>query len=720
MTFLNIALLGGLAAFAIPILIHLFHRRRVQIVRWGAMHLLEAAVKKHRRRIRLEQLILLLIRCAIPALLACALARPVLSQLRLLVGDAKSSVVFLLDNSYSMDSGESGQPNFVRAKQALAQRLDELPPGSDAAVILLAGGNAEELQRPTTDLARITRTLLPLEAAFGRANLPAALESAGQILAKMQNSYREVVLVGDSQRINFPPAETPARRRALDILRRQPMPPHLTFFVVGAPASDNIAVESLDFSRPVLGVGQPVQIRATLRNFGSTTREDLHVALRVDGAERNATRISLGPREQRQLLFTHSFDAAGSHLVEVRTDGDALQADNALPAAVPVWDKVPVLLVNGDPSREPLRGETDFLQIALQPFGAGRVELADLITPRVIEERALNADALAAARVLVLANVRQLSDTQLRAVDQFVRAGGGLLILPGDQCNTDWYNRALYADGNGMLPVNFVSLAGSLKESAAPARIAAEHFDHPALDLFNDPRNGNLAEGEIRLWFKLGAPPSEPDSGVALLARLDSGDPFLVEKRVGEGRVIVCATAGDADWSDLPTRQFYLPLAQRLVTHLASTALPPRNVEVGHPLAAFFARNDASKKATVTDPAGTRHELPLLAQGQRSIAEFRHTDRPGLYLLNGPDGSLAHFVVRASREESDLTPLSEGELADAANELGATLVRSWSEYRALDRQRRFGRELWKPLLWGVLALVAAELILQQWFARRTG
>jgi hypothetical protein len=720
MTFLNIALLGGLAAFAIPILIHLFHRRRIRIVRWGAMHLLEAALKKHQRRIQLEQLILLLVRCAIPALLAFALARPVLSQLKVLLGGAKSSVVFLLDNSYSMESGEGAQSNFVQAKQAIAQRLDELPAGSDAAVLLMAGGNSDDLQRPTTDLARLTRTLLPLEAGFGRANIPGALESAAQALSKMQNSYREIVLVDDSQRINFPAAEAPARARALDALRRQPMPPHLTLFNVGAPGRDNLAVESLDFSRPVLGVGQPVQIRANVRNFGSATHEELHVSLRVDGAERGATQIPLGPREQRQLLFTHAFDTPGSHLVEVRTDADPLQADNTLQAAVLVWDKVPVLLVNGDPSREPLRGETDFLQIALQPFGAGKVELADLITPRIIEERALNSDALTAARVLVLANVRQLSDTQFRAVDQFVHAGGGLLILPGDQCNADWYNRTLYADGNGMLPVNFVSLAGSLQESAPPARIVAEHFEHPALDLFNDPRNGNLSEGEIRLWFKLGAPPADPDTGVALLARLDSGDPFLVEKRVGEGRVVLGATAADTDWSNLPTRQFYLPLVQRLVTYLASSALPPRNVEVGRPLTAFFGRNDANKKATLTDPGSTRHELPLMAQGQRSVVEFRQTERPGLYLLNGPDGSLAHFVVRTARDESDLTPMADLELADAANELGATLARSWSDYRSLDRKRRFGQEIWKPLLWGVLALVAAELILQQWFARRTG
>ena len=73
---LNAGLILGVAALAIPILIHLFHKSRFKIVKWGAMHLLEAVLKTNRRRIQIEQWILLAIRCAIPALLAIAMARP--------------------------------------------------------------------------------------------------------------------------------------------------------------------------------------------------------------------------------------------------------------------------------------------------------------------------------------------------------------------------------------------------------------------------------------------------------------------------------------------------------------------------------------------------------------------------------------------------------------------------------------------------------------------
>ena len=91
MTFLNFILLGGMAAASIPIIIHLINRNRFRIISWGAMHLLDAALKENTRKLQLEQLLLLLVRILIPLLLALALARPVMKGIEALVGSAKSS-----------------------------------------------------------------------------------------------------------------------------------------------------------------------------------------------------------------------------------------------------------------------------------------------------------------------------------------------------------------------------------------------------------------------------------------------------------------------------------------------------------------------------------------------------------------------------------------------------------------------------------------------------
>jgi hypothetical protein len=716
MTFLNLILVGGVAAAGIPIIIHLLNRSRYRVVRWGAMHLLDSAFKINRRRLRIEQLLLLLIRCLIPAVLALAMARPVLTSMAALVGAAKSSLVVLLDNSYSMEFGGKANGNFAQAKQATQQILEDLGRGSDASVLLMAGGTGPLLDGPTFDLGRLSKETSALDAGYGKAEPPEVIEGASSLASRMQHPFREIVVISDFQKVSWSDEQAPARLRARELLDQLPLKPQLTFLQVGVEGHDNVCVESLEFSRMVFGVGQPVQLRANLHNFGGQNYPELRVYFRVDGRERFASQVALGPHEQKQALFKHAFEQPGSHVVEVAVDADTLVADNSLQASIPVWDRVPVLLVNGEPSAETLKGETDFLEIALQPFGKAKADLTDLITTQVVEDKGLTAEALFKTRVVVLANIKQLADKQVQAVTDFVREGGGLLVFPGSRVNADWYNRTL-AGNNPLLPAPLLSLGGSPDPNVPASHVVAQHYAHPALEMFNDPRNGSLGDGEVKLWFKTREPAN--DTSVTVLARMENGDPFLIERKFGEGRVIFCATPCDVDWNNLPVRPFYLPLMQRLVTYLASTVYPPRNVEVGKPLVAFLGKADAGKKATITEPAGTKYTVDIVARGARSVVEFTQAQRPGLYQLTAPDGTTIHFVVSTSREESNLQRLTPNELDATAKAMGATLVKSVKEYQQLDQARRFGREIWRPLFWLVLVLVGAELYLQQRIARRS-
>ena len=719
MTFLNAALLAGIAALAIPIIIHLFHKSRFQVVKWGAMHLLEAVIRTNQKRVRIEQIILLIIRAAIPAILALCMARPVWKGAQKLMGEAKTSTVVLLDNSYSMEGGRAGATNFSIARDESARIVNELKLGSDAQVVLMGEGGAPLLDEPTYDLARLTQALQKADAGFGAATVPAALDYAAGVIEKMRESSRNLVVMTDFQRISFEATEDAQVGQMIARLKALPIAPEITFFDVGSEVKDNVAVESLEFSRLMVGVGQKIQIRANLRNFGDVPYQDLRVYFKADGKEKSVSQIRLGPHEKGQVLFSHAFDTPGSHVVEVVADADALKADNSYLASIPVRDRVPVLLVDGDPSSEPLKGEVDFAEIALQPYGAGRVELADLISTKVVKADDLGAEAITDSAVVILANVRKLSDDQLRALEDFVKGGGGLLIFPGNRSDTAWYNSALLKDGKGLLPLALGSLAGDLKDGAPSVGIVSQRFEHAALDIFNDPRNGTLTDAGIKLWFRMKEQAEKTATAMptTTLARLDSGDPFLVEKQFGDGRVIECAVPVDADWSNLPMRPFYLPLLQRLSVYLASTVYPPRNLDVGKPIVAFLPVSDAGKKATVIAPDGTPAEVAIVKKGERGVVEFGKTQRPGLYTLNPPGASPVYYVVNASRRESDLQKLTDKEIADFAKTHGVSLVHSGAEYKQLDHTRRYGFEMWRPLLWAILGLVFLELFLQQKFAR---
>jgi len=724
MTVLNTILLWGVAAASIPILIHLLHKNRFRVVQWAAMHLLEPLQRTQRRRIQLEQFLLLLVRCLIPAALALVMARPVLTGMRTLMGDAKSSVVIALDNSYSMSVGSKNHNAFTEAREIASRILRHLPRGSEVGVVLLAGVPAPLLEEPTYHPDRAERELRSVQSPHGSAAVAAGLELAAKMLGKMHEARRELIVISDFQKISWSEAEEADRTRIAQRLRQLPLAPQVTFLRVGGGDNNNVSVQSLEFSRLVLGVGQKFRVRAHLKNHSDIPYPGLRVYFKVDQQERAAVQVALGPRETAQVLFTHTFETAGSHVVAVEADApDSLKEDNALLAAVPVWDSVPVLLVTGNPGRHPLEGETDFLEIALRPYAFSAGTLADLLTTTVITPNNLHAASLKDKRVVVLANVAELGRSQLKLLEDFVRNGGGLLVFPGDRIRTAWYNAHFYANGTGLFPLPLAALEGGPDDNAPHTAILVQRFEHPALSLFNDPRHGNLASATIRLWFKFAergtlSSGATPTNGAPfVLARLSSGDPFLVEKKLGAGTVIASSVPCSAGWSNLPMRPVYLPLMQQLVTYLAAQFAPPRNVDIGQPLIAVLPAALSGKTLELSDPDGRKHKLTVRSAGGRALATFADTRRPGLYILELPDKTPVHFVVNTTRAESDLAPLTADEIKAVARPFHAEIVRSWNEYRQLEQRRRYGRELWRPLLWALLGLVFIEMALQQRITR---
>jgi len=718
MNFLNMAMLGGVLAGSIPLIIHLFHKSRFKVVKWGAMHLLTAVLRTNQRRLKIEQWILLAIRCAIPVILALMMARPMWQGAASLLGNRPTSTAVLLDNSYSMEAGRAGTSNFSLARDETQRLVGELKRGSEAYVFLLGEG-AGLLDESTRDISRVTQALDKVGSGYGVARVPAGLEFVAGVVGKMTEGTRQVVMLTDFQRLSFPASEDKAFGQAIGRLKQLPVPPTITLWDVGAEVQENIAVESLDFSKLMVGVGQKVQIRANIRNYGETARNDFRVKLKVDGRDKATSQVLLGAKAQSQVLFTQVFDTAGSHVVEIEIEDDAVKADNSYLASIAVRDKLPVLLVDGAPGATPddLKSETGFAQIALSPFAAGKVEQADLIQATVVPAEALTAKNITDAVVVVLANVAKLGDEPLKALEPFVRQGGGLLVFPGDRTDPAWWNGAF---GN-LAPLPLGPLAGDLKEGAPTMGLTSQRFDNPALEIFNDPQNGTLSDVAIKAWYRL--KPSEHSGGPEdpiILARLDSGDPFLVEKPCGEGHVIACATTLDAEWSNLPARPSYLPLIQRLCVYLASNIYPPRNLRIGEQLVGFLPVASAGKNAVLTLPDTSTVEVPVVKKGERGVVEYPQTRHPGLYTLLPPGGTPIHYVVNAERSESDLAKLSASEIKSLAKTHGLQLVHSAAEFKALDKIQRYGHELWKWALLALLVLLFGELILQQKFARGRG
>ena len=743
MSFLNGILAFGAAAFAVPLIIHILNRSRFRTIQWGAMHLLDSIVRVNHKRFRIEQLILLLVRCAIPVVLAFCFARPVLTGWRDLAGDAPVSAVILLDTSYSMDaSSAEGKHLDLAVEQAIAM-MKVMRRGSEVSVIQPGGRPTPVFDQPIFDPPLMIERLRQLDGGLGASQMPEALDLAFATLKGMSHARRELIVVSDFQSSDWTVSDNSFSQQIRAQVESADFPPSLTFLRVGQATTGNVSVDGLDLSRSALGVDQELLIRANLKNHGADPYEKARATLFVDGTEESVSQVDLDAGATTQVLFSYRFEAPGSHVltVELAVD-DPLATDNHAAAAINVWEQIGVVLVDGAPSSQPLQGEADFLAVALTPFTLGRLKLADLIQTKTIAVTELRADTVKGAQVVVLANVPKLSAEQLTDLTDYVRAGGSLLVFPGDRVDVAWYNDALFADRSGLLPLPFAEAIGVAGVDSTPARIVSQHFDHPALELFNEPANGDLSTAEIRRWYRLGqasagaaadAPHASQNGPIApgvawgtrpqdlaeliVMARLDSGDPFLVQKHVDDGVVMQVATACDADWSDLPMRPIYLPLMQQLVVSMASQVAPPQNIATGEPIVAVFRNTSSEVPLSLTTPDGGRLTVSLRDQGGRSVARFLNTQRPGVYTLTSPDADPIHYVAESSRQESDLSLLDEPALVKLADEMQADIASSAADYLDRDRLRRHGREVW-TFLWAlVLALLFLELVLQQWFAR---
>src|ERR1043165_4103279 len=200
MGFLNPILLAGLAAVSVPIIIHLLNRRKFQKVVWAAMRFLKLSVEQNQRRMQIEDLILLVVRCLLLALLALALARPaILSNTSDRFGQSKVTGIVIVDNSYSMGLSDGTQTRFDKARQAGEQVLDSMPAGSATAVWLASDIVQGLIALPTFELNLARKTIREAHLSDRATDLFPALDKAIDYLKGRMVVRKEIYLITDGQ-----------------------------------------------------------------------------------------------------------------------------------------------------------------------------------------------------------------------------------------------------------------------------------------------------------------------------------------------------------------------------------------------------------------------------------------------------------------------------------------------------------------------------------------
>lgn len=736
MTFLSAAMLAGVFAFNIPLIIHLLNKSKFKVVPWGAMHLLDTVVRKNTRRIRLEQLLLLLVRALIPVALALAMAGPVATSLRALAGNTPSGLVILLDASFSMQAGEAEQNRFELGRQEAMKLLRELPPGSTAAVLLVGRQVQALTDRPTTDLARLRQRLEQAEPGNTGAELLRAIGQGLEVAAGLPHARRDVVLVSDFQAVDWPMGSEAEVARLVGAYGEEAGAPVLSLIPVGGPVAENLAVMSIAWSQSALGVGRPVRLEVTVRNFGAQRSAPVRGSVRVGGEVRSAISFdAMDPGELRtsvsESVIVFDEGDVGEQLVEVLIDADPLWADNVLLEVAEVGGRIPVLLVDGGRAEGGGLTGADYLAELLQPFasGGGEAGMDWFIVRRVPADRWLQED-LSRYRVVIFSDVGAPTEAGVRRLVSWMGDGGGVLVVPGERMlrSMDAWQALQADDAVKLLPARVSSVADRRESDLPLASVLVESHTHPAMRLFNDPARGDLSVLRAWRWLEL-EPDFDADSPLAsaarVVARFQHGRPFVVEREIGRGRVMLMAVSSDTSWSSMPLRRIYLPLMQQLtadlgarVSGVGSTALGDRlSVEapvslIGRQVEVRFVPLSAGGVAGGL-AGGERLRVRVEDRGGRGVADLGRAEEPGVWMVSGEGGFSRVLTVNSPRTESDLRALEPERLDALAEAAAGGRFESGEGFLAVNR-RSHGREL---AMWFLVAVVAL-LFIEPWLAQR--
>jgi hypothetical protein len=704
MGFLAPLMLIGVIALAVPIAIHLIGRQRARVVKFAALEFLLATKRRTARKFRLRERLLLLVRAIACAAVAIALAKPYTSCARKgpQVTRGPQAAVLVIDDSFAAGYAIDGRPWLKSATDEARRVLTQLGPEAEVAIVRASEG-ADHPSELTRDHLRLRDQLLALEPSARPADTTRALARAAQLLAASSHLRKTVFLISLLARTGFHPDDPPWGKDG----------PTLVTSDLRPGAMPNVAITNLRVDPDPGAATRGVAFDAEVGNFGgAASKVELSLSIADRVVARGTLALTPGERKTKRFLAALPAGTRASDAM-VALSGDALAIDDRRWVRASLRDRVRVLIVDGDPRTVRHDDEVFYLEAALRPGDredsgtSVRVITSEELAG--IEPRAHGTPGaidLDEFDVVVLANVAALPASRVGVLGNWIRAGGGILVAPGDHVDPAAYDRTMLPLLPQSLrdPIDTTWGAPPEERDSRALHLVKWEADHPIFLPFSKAAP-ELADAKFFEIALLG-PTTSADRTV--LARFTNGAAALVEASIGAGRTLLYTSTLDRDWNDLPIHPGFLPLMQQAVRHLARKHAAFGNTDHAVGSSVALPTGDLKKlEVRGPDGVGTMFEGDRLAG--RSSVRFGRTERPGVYRVIGTDqtGSTHErdelaFVVNVDARGSDLNPIPATALPASGTGSGGPPV---------DDEHRL--ELWHALAAAVLLLLLAEGLLIQ-------
>jgi hypothetical protein len=352
---------------------------------------------------------------------------------------------------------------------------------------------------------------------------------------------------------------------------------------------------------------------------------------------------------------------------------DDLADDNQRWLILPERAPLNVLLVSGRSRAGERRGAADFVHLALAPDSAST---APGVSTTMIDAAEFGSTQLSRFSCIFLCNVAGIDAADSARLHGYVEAGGGLVISLGDLAQAAGYRALSQSENSPIMPDAPAEVVERDRTTDSPVRFAPGDYAHPVIRPFAGNPESGLLTTEIDRYWRL-KPPTDAAANVVL--SYSTGDPAIVERRVGDGRVLLVTTPLDDTWSNWALWPSFVPIVHELTRAATAGRTASQAKLVGDPLIVSLPAEDFGRTVELRSPAGAVSELRKTARPDGTWTATATTETAGVYVMSfgTPAPSVQSFAVNVSPDEGRLQFIDGTALAQLVPDSAFRSLEDW-------------------------------------------
>ncbi len=693
MLFLNPAVLFGLLAASIPVLIHLLNLRKLKRIEFSTLAFLKELQKNKIRKIKLKQWLLLALRVLIILFLVMAFARPTIKGIAIggTTSAAKTTAVFILDDTYSMSVVDANGSYLNQAKSMLQELLKELQEGDDAALVLVSDRSNKEI-RTTGNLAEFEKEVNSVEISYSTGLLHNAIVKAAKILGESKNFNKEIYILSDFQSGRLFDQGTLSGLSEL-------LNDKVRLYTINYSGKDvfNIGIDKLKIDNQIFEKNKPVNFSVTLTNYSSRPVDNTVVSLFLNGDRSSQQSVTIGAGDSRVISMQAVPKKTGYIDVLAEIEDDDILQDNKRFANFFIPDKIPVIIFTDD------QADSKFIELALT---AGDEQSAIKITGKYLNQ--LSSIDLNQFDVVMIIGSENI--TGVDRLKTYIKNGGRLFLMPGSSSSLQNFQSL-----TGLLGLpSPTGTFGKINSSDNILSFDKVEFNHPIFkDIFSNKNKEKIESPDIYHSFKI----TTEGKGANIITLMD-GSSFLSEYKTGNGKVLLMNTAPVLSWSNLPLKGIFVPLMNKAVYYLAAKDNSNQEYLAGDEVEINLADN-LSPQVKIERPDKSDEFLNLDKQLKNNYISYDKTKTAGNYKVFSGSNLINEISINTDPRESVTKYLTESDFNDYLKKINFKgrhiIIAKDQNPSEVILQSRFGSELWKYFI--LVALLLA--ILEMTIARNT-